>query len=76
MAKECSGECLGCSLQQQIFCSSSRTFAIMENQRKIVERLDSLAAIVNRIAVPPEEVVPARKKTQISGGVDNRPDQP
>lgn len=57
-------------MQQQIFCGAFKTHAIMENQRKIVERLDGLLQIVNRIAVPPEEVVPVPKEAQISGGAD------
>lgn len=41
--KNCNGNCLECSMQQQIYCSSQRTYGIMKNQESIVARLDYIA---------------------------------
>ena len=38
----CTGDCLKCSLQQQMYCSAQRTYAILKNQESIVARLDAL----------------------------------
>lgn len=37
---KCTGDCLKCSLQQQVYCAAQRTFGIMKNQEVIVSRLN------------------------------------
>ena len=46
--KKCTGECLKCSFQQQVYCSAQRTYAIMNNQEAIVNRLDRLEQMLSR----------------------------
>lgn len=36
-------------MQQQLYCASQRTYAIMNNQESIVERLDNLAGLLGQI---------------------------
>lgn len=70
----CTGDCLKCSFQQQVYCAAQRSYAMMENQRTIVERLDRIETSVadltakNGIINPFEE-----EKAQIPGGADSRP---
>lgn len=49
---KCTGDCLKCSFQQQVYCAAQRTYAMMENQRAIVERLDRLEARLAETPVP------------------------
>ena len=44
MDKKCSGECIKCSFQQQIYCAAQHGHAIMEFMPAIIERLDRIAA--------------------------------
>ena len=44
----CTGECLKCSFQQQVYCSSQRTYAMMRNQEAIVARLDLIQQALSR----------------------------
>ncbi len=75
MANSCTGDCMKCSFQQQIYCASQRCYAMLENQRAIVERLDRLEASVESFTG--REIIPIEeKKAQKSAGADNRADQP
>lgn len=63
---KCTGDCLKCSFQQQIYCAAQRTYAMMENQRAIVERLDRLEARLSTTA-------PLISIAQKGDGAENRP---
>lgn len=71
--KQCTGECLKCSFQQQVYCAAQRSYAMMENQRAIVERLDRIAEAVGSITAN-SNVIPLEDKAQIPGGAENRPE--
>lgn len=65
--KTCTGECLKCSFQQQVYCSAQRTYAIMENQEAIVERLDRILARFDT-----SNLIPLEDSAQDGSGAENR----
>ena len=48
----CTGECIKCSFQQQIYCAAQHGHAIMNNQKAIVERLDRMETEIATISRP------------------------
>lgn len=70
--KKCTGDCLKCSFQQQVYCAAQRTYAIMKNQEAIVERIDALEA---RLFANSEIINPLKDNAQSEGGAENRPQQ-
>ena len=75
MANTCTGDCLKCSFQQQVYCASQRSYAMMENQRIIVEALGRIESAIGAMTM--REIIPIEEnKAQNSGGADNRPDKP
>lgn len=42
MEKQCTGDCIGCSMQQQIYCSSQRAYHLVKNQEEVMRRIDAL----------------------------------
>ena len=76
MAEKCSGECIKCSMQQQLYCSAYMSHAIMENQRVIVERLDLTDKAVSSLTERSDIINPfEEKKAQKSAGADNRAEE-
>lgn len=71
MADKCTGECLKCSFQQQVYCSAQRTYAMMNNQEVIVERLDRLDAMLSRFDTK-DIINPLEDSAQKGPGADNR----
>ena len=70
--RQCTGECLKCSFQQQVYCAAQRTYGIMENQRNIVSRLEHIEAAIQSLTS--NDLIPLKEdKAQSSGGADNRP---
>lgn len=65
---KCTGDCLRCTFQQQVYCAAQRTYALLENQRAIVERLDRMDA---RLAETSS--VPLIKIAHQGDGAENRP---
>ena len=65
---KCTGECLKCSFQQQVYCSAQRTYAMMLNQEAIVKRLDAMLARFE----PNEIINPLEDNAQKGSGADNR----
>lgn len=57
----CTGECIKCSFQQQIYCAAQHGHAIMNNQRAIVERLDRLEAAMSSVSRPEGLINPLAK---------------
>lgn len=53
MEKQCTGDCLKCSFQQQTYCSAQRSFAILKNQESIYAMLESLEKKLSG-----EEIIP------------------
>ena len=64
----CTGECLRCSMQQQLYCAAQRTFAMMENQRAFSARLENIERQLAGIAGT-ENIIPLNG-AQIAGGAD------
>ena len=73
--KTCTGDYLKCTFQQQTYCAAQRTYAIMENQRVIVERLERIEAAVGEITTGNNIINPLKEDiAQIPGGAENRPE--
>ncbi len=45
--KQCTGDCLKCSFQQQVYCTSQRTYALLKNQEAIVAMLEKIKSSVS-----------------------------
>lgn len=69
--KKCTGDCLKCSLQQQVYCAAQHGHAIMEFMPAIIARLDSIAASVPNFA-PQEIINPLKDNAQKDSGAENR----
>lgn len=61
MAGTCTGECIKCSFQQQIYCGAQLAHGIIKNQEAIVARLDALDAKVSSFGATPS-INPSNKK--------------
>ena len=70
MADKCTGECLKCPFQQQVYCSAQRTYAIMNNQEAIVNRLDLIEDMLSRF--DPKDIIPLVDNAQKGSGAENR----
>jgi len=71
--KSCTGDCLRCSMQQQVYCAAQRSYAIMENQRTFADRLDGIEKALGKLA-DPGNIIPLDGGAQKNGGADNRPE--
>lgn len=67
---KCTGDCLKCSFQQQVYCAAQRTYAIMNNQEAIVNRLDILEDMLSRFDT--KEIIPLEDSAQKGSGAENR----
>lgn len=67
---KCTGECLKCPFQQQVYCSAQRTYGMMENQKAIVNRLDRLEEILLRFDT--RDIFPLEDNAQNGSGAENR----
>jgi len=70
MADKCTGECLKCSFQQQVYCSAQRTYAIMNNQEAIVNRLDIIEDMLS--GFERKDIIPLEDNAQKGSGAENR----
>lgn len=82
--KSCDGNCLGCTFQQQAYCSAQRTYALLKNQEALFSHIGNLETAVaalqsafeqfgggDKIINPFED---ARiEEAQYGGGAENRP---
>lgn len=41
--KKCTGDCLKCSFQQQMYCTSQRAYQMMKNQEALFNKLEELS---------------------------------
>lgn len=67
---KCTGECLKCSFQQQVYCSAQRTYGMMENQKAIVNRLERLEEILLRFDT--RDIIPLEDNAQNGSGAENK----
>ena len=68
---KCTGDCLRCSFQQQTYCAAQRTYAILNNQEAIVNRLDRLEAMLSRFDT--KDIIPLLEDNAQGGsGAKNR----
>ena len=71
----CTGDCLKCSIQQQMYCSAQRTYAIMRNQEAIVARLDRLDQALGKLIGPVEGIINPIEAQKDSGAENREPKQ-
>lgn len=69
--KLCSGDCLKCSFQQQVYCSAQHCHAIMALMPNIIERIDRLESAMLKFNAG-EVFNPLEKKAQDDAGAENR----
>ena len=67
----CTGDCLKCSFQQQIYCSAQRTHAILSNQESIIARLDEIAGRLSELRSE-DPLIRFEAKAQKGSGAENR----
>ena len=63
MDKKCTGECIRCSFQQQVYCSAQYGRAIMTYMPAIIERLDKIVG---------QEIFNPLEEAQKGSGAENR----
>lgn len=68
--RKCTGECIKCSFQQQVYCAAQYGHAIMEFMPAIIDRLDRIGAQFGQGSVinPLQEEDEAQK----GSGAENR----
>lgn len=70
--KFCSGDCLRCSLQQQVYCAAQHGHAIMAVVPGIVERLERIEAAIARFGQTKDIINPLQDVAQKGAGAENR----
>ena len=60
MSKQCTGDCLKCSFQQQTYCSAQRSYAILKNQEAIYARLETIEKALEGESLIPLEAQEGR----------------
>lgn len=71
MAQTCSGDCLKCSMNQQIYCAAQRAYGLMKNQEAIVALIEALDAKLVAISGP-VNINLLEDKAQKDSGAENR----
>ena len=74
--RTCTGDCLKCSVQQQIYCGSRHGHAIMGVLPSLFERLDRIEAALASFAKNTEIINPLKDDAQKGSGADNREPSP
>ena len=70
--KVCTGDCLKCSLQQQVYCAAQHGHAIMALFPVIVARLERIEAGLAEFGKTSDIINPLQEQTQYGTGVENR----
>lgn len=70
-AKKCTGECIKCSFQQQVYCAAAHGHAIIELFPPLFERIDSLERRLARFDNA-EIINPLEDGAQKEAGAENR----
>ena len=68
--RKCTGDCIKCSFQQQVYCSAQRTYGMMKNQEAIVGRLDRIEESLGGFSAKPE-ISLNEDNAPIAPGADN-----
>lgn len=71
--KVCSGDCLKCSFQQQVYCAAQHGHAIMTIMPILISRLERIEAGISGIAPNDNEMInPLKIDAQKGSGAENR----
>ena len=68
----CTGDCLKCNMQQQIYCAAQRSYAIMRNQEAIVERINAMDSKLAAFAPQQPMIRLTQNNAQNGPGAENR----
>lgn len=71
----CTGDCLKCSLQQQVYCSAQRTYGMMKNQESVIARLNSIESKLQAFETG-GPIIKLETDAQIGSGAENREPEP
>lgn len=71
MDKKCTGECIKCHLNQQIYCAAQHGHAIMGALPSLFERLDNLERRLSRFDST-NIINPLEDSAQNGSGAENR----
>ena len=71
MDRKCTGECIKCHINQQIYCSAQHGHAIMDALPPIFERLDRLEAWLSKFDSK-NIINPLEDDAQKGSGAENR----
>lgn len=73
--QHCTGDCLKCSFQQQVYCSSQRTYAMMNNQEAIINRLEEIESRLRTFEAR-DDIIRLTTNAQKDSGAENRESRP
>ena len=70
--KKCTGDCLRCGLQQQVYCAAQHGHAIYAGMARLSERLTQIEASLVALASADGIINPIKDSAQGGAGADNR----
>ena len=70
--RKCTGNCIACSFQQQVYCAAQHGHAVMALFPAVFERLDRMEAALAKFANRTEIINPLEDEAQSEVGAENR----
>ena len=70
--RKCTGNCISCSFQQQVYCAAQHGHAVMNLFPPLFERLDRLEAELAKFSRESEIINPLKDDAQKESGAENR----
>lgn len=70
--KRCTGDCLKCSLQQQVYCAAQHGHVIFASLGTITERLSRIETALVNLSPSGEIINPIKEDAQGGAGAENR----
>lgn len=70
--KKCTGNCIACSFQQQVYCAAQHGHAVMALFPPLFERIDRMEAALARFAKESDIINPLKDEAQSEAGAENR----
>lgn len=68
--KVCTGDCIKCAFQQQVYCAAQHGHAVMELFPAVFERLDKIVEHLDGLSGG--DIINPLKQAQKDSGADNR----
>ena len=70
--KKCSGNCIACSFQQQVYCAAQHGHAIMAALPAVFDRFDRIQAALAKFDKGSDFINPLSDEAQQGAGAENR----